>query len=324
MIEGHGDDAGRWGGIAVDFASNVRRCDHSALWEYLRVQLPALCSYPESDGRTAEAAIAAYHGVRREEVLLTAGATGAIYMIAQSLRGSKSYVYEPTFSEYGDACRLHGHVMASEVEAEMAWLCVPNNPTGAVADERAMMADREKLWVIDHSYAAFTSSPLLSVREAVAAGNVLIVNSLTKRFGLPGLRMGYVVGSAGLIARLRAQRQPWAVSALAQVAVPWLLAHESLYAIDTAAIDTERARVVKALQAMGIMVTPSECHILLCRWPHGTAAELKERLANEYGLLIRDASNFEGLSDHHFRIALQGRQADDRLIKALRELSAQQ
>lgn len=320
MKNGHGDDAGVWGGIEVDFASNVRRWEHSELVAYVGSQLPLLSGYPESDNHTAEDAIAAYEGVRREEVLLTAGATAAIYEIAGWLHGRRCYIAEPTFSEYGDAGRVHGLVRTAEDEAEVVWLCVPNNPTGVVMDEWARVADRGKLWVIDHSYEAFTSKVLLSAQEAVAAGNVLLVHSLTKRFGLPGLRMGYVVGAEALTAELRSRQMPWSVGVLGQLAVPWLLAHRDLYAIDTLAIDRERARVVKALVGMGVEVTPSDCHILLCRWPWGSACALKARLAQEYGLLVRDASNFCGLSAQHFRIALQGKEADDRLIEALREL----
>lgn len=320
MILGHGDDAGEWGGIAVDFASNVRRCEHGALLSFLREQLPEIGRYPEADSHTAERAIAEYHGVKASEVLLTAGATAGIYLIAQWLRGRRCHIGEPTFSEYGDACRLHGVELTSEGAAQVEWLCVPNNPTGMVADERSHVLDRSKLWVIDHSYEAFTSKVLLSAREAVAAGNVLLIYSLTKRFGLPGLRMGYVVGSERLIAELRSRQMPWSVGVMGQLAVPWLLANDEFYTIDTLAIDSERRRVVKALEAMGVEVSASDSHMLLCRWGWGSAAALKARLAREYGLLVRDASNFRGLSERHFRVALQGSEADDRLIRALTEI----
>lgn len=324
MIAGHGDDAARWPGVEVDFASNVLRADHSQLFAYLREQLPLLSRYPEADCRTAEQAVADYHGVRAEEALLTAGATAAVYLIAQAWRGGRSHILQPTFAEYADACRLHGHEMVESAEAaDLVWRCQPNNPTGSVdaeslLEDKAFRTSRSATWILDHSYAAFTTRPLLSAREAVRRGDVLIMHSLTKRFGLPGLRMGYVVGAEALIARVRAQRMPWSVGALAQGAVGWLLSHEQLYPIDAEAISRERRRVSKALEAMGIAVCPSDCHMLLCRLPEGeSASELKGWLLQEHGLLIRDASNFAGLTAAHFRIALQRREENDRLLRAL-------
>lgn len=324
MIAGHGDDAACWPGIEVDFASNVLRADHSQLFAYLREQLPQLSRYPEADCGTGEQAVADYHGVRREEVLLTAGATAAIYLIAQAWRGGRSYIPQPTFAEYADACRLHGHAIVENVGmADLLWRCQPNNPTGSVGSDsllgdRACQTASSAIWVLDHSYAAFTTRPLMSVQEAVRRGDVLIIHSLTKRFGLPGLRIGYIVGGAALIARVRAQRMPWSVGALAQRAVGWLLAHEHLYPIDAEAISRERRRVSGALAAMGIAVCPSDCHLLLCRLSEGErAGELKLWLAQEHGLLIRDASNFAGLTASHFRIALQRRTENDRLLQAL-------
>lgn len=322
MITGHGDDAARWPGIEVDFASNVLRADHSRLFAYLRDRLPALCHYPEADCQGAERAVAAHLGVRAEEVLLTAGATAAIYLIAQAWQGARSHIQQPTFAEYADACRLHGHELVEHMErADLVWRCQPNNPTGSLGASRLPPEARgggDATWVLDHSYAAFTPLPLLSAREAVQRGDVLVIYSLTKRFGLPGLRIGYVVGAEALIARVRAQRMPWSVGVLAQEATNWLLAHEHLYPIDAEAIGRERERVSAALRGMGIAVHPSDCHMLLCRLPGGErAGELKRWLAQAHGLLIRDASNFAGLSPAHFRIALQQRSENDRLLQAL-------
>lgn len=83
---------------------------------------------------------------------------------------------------------------------------------------------------------------------------------------------------------------------------------------------SERQRVAQRLAALGcIDVWPSQTHILLCKLRMGKAAALKDYLATEYGLLIRDASNFQGLNDSFFRIAVQDKTENDTLIRAIEE-----
>ena len=328
MMNGHGDDAPRFPHIRVDFASSVARQPAlPALYAHLAERLPLLAHYPEPDAASLEGRIAAHLGVRPEEVLATAGATAAIYLIAQALRGARSAILQPTFAEYADACRMHAHTVLSFFRpealpraADVLWVCSPNNPTGEVVDPLGLIGNlpRRPLLVCDQSYAAFTDRPLLTPREAIAGGRVLLLRSLTKTFGVPGLRLGYIVGSAPLLGRLRPLRMPWAVSPLAMAAAEYLLAHRSAFAIDARAISRERERVRRALPLLApVTPWPSRCHLLLCRLHTGRAAPLKQWLAREHGLLIRDASNFEGLSDAFFRIALQRPEENDLLLQAL-------
>ena len=345
MMNGHGDDAPRYPHIRVDFASSVARQPAlPALYAHLAQRLPLLAHYPEPDAASLEGRIAAHLGVRPEEVLATAGATAAIYLIAQALRGARSAILQPTFAEYADACRMHAHTVLSFFSpealpsaADVLWVCSPNNPTGAVvrlpglrcvADRngqrpRRTMRSRPKgvndpLLVCDQSYAAFTEQPLLTPREAIDRGNALLLRSLTKTFGVPGLRLGYIIGSAPLLGHLRSFRMPWAISPLAMAAAQYLLDHRSAFAIDARAISRERERVQRALPRLApVTPWPSHSHLLLCQMHTGRAAPLKQWLAREHGLLIRDASNFEGLSDAFFRIALQRPQENDLLLQAL-------
>ena len=320
MLTGHGDDANAYAGVEVDFASCVAHHDLSPLLAFLRERMEGIGRYPQADGAKAEEALAQHLGIRCEEVMITNGATEAIYLMARVFSTYSLHISQPTFSEYKDAwaaCPQGG-----KGEGSVRLLCNPNNPTGQVVDERLFLAERadEEIVVIDHSYEAFTTKRLLSPAEGVGIPHLLILHSMTKRFGVPGLRIGYITGPEDLISRLREGRMPWAVNALAQEAVPWLLAHEQLFPIDARAIAGERKRVVERLRKMGGMdVYPSDCHILLCRLQQGRARDLKQWLISRHGLLIRDASNFEGLDEGHFRIALQRPAENDRLIDALGE-----
>jgi len=113
---------------------------------------------------------------------------------------------------------------------------------------------------------------------------------------------------------------PWSVNALAIEAGKFLLRNSNLYRIDARALIEERERIASEFAKTGLIdVWPSDSNMLLARLRMGKAKALKEFLAKEKGLLIRDASNFEGLDDGCYRIAVQSPEADDLLIEGIKE-----
>ena len=156
--------------------------------------------------------------------------------------------------------------------------------------------------------------------ETVKLPNVLLLHSMTKCYAVPGLRLGAVTGGRELLSRIRACRMPWSVNALAVEAGHYLLQHPEEYRMDIQALLTERKRVTDALEALGgVEVLPTDTHYFLARLQQGTAAQLKEFLATRHGLLIRDASNFEGLDARYFRIAIQTEEENNLLIEGIHE-----
>ncbi len=332
MLNGHGDDAYRYKNIKINFSSNVyNHFDHEPLFCHLSKKLDNITSYPEPTPASLEHSIASLLSLSKDEVCVTNGATEAIYLIAQTFRRSKTAIMQPTFSEYADACRLHEHEVCSfyslrqlPENAETVWICTPNNPTGSVIDKdllfKQIASNEDKLFVIDQSYGPFTLSPILTPHEAATYPNVIMLHSMTKRFAIPGLRLGYATGCASIIGKISRQRMPWSVNRIAIDAGHYMLAHEEDYAIDLHALMKERARMASALSSLGfIEVWPSDTHILLCRLRSGHASALKEYLASEHGLLIRDASNFNGLSSSFFRIAIQTEEEDNLLVECIRK-----
>lgn len=332
MIDGHGDDAYRYGHIRVNFSSNVyTHVNHDSLNGHLFRQMACIRTYPEPEPYTLERELAARYRVAPENVCVTNGATEAIYLIAQAWRGSRSAILMPTFSEYADACRLHVHEVepvftldALSGRTSLVWLCNPNNPTGEVrpADRLRRLIEEHprQLFVIDQSYEAFTLKEVLGVGETAALPNVLLLHSMTKRFAVPGLRLGYLTGHKDLLQKLRRYRMPWSVNALAIEAGTYLLRHVSAYQLDLNALLAERQRVAGELENLGgIEVWPSDTHYMLLRLRGGKASALKEWLADTHGLLIRDASNFEGLDEGFFRIAVQTPEENNQLITAIKE-----
>ena len=337
MIKGHGDDAYQYAcSITSNFSSNVfGRVDLSGLKAHLCNRIDQIGSYPEPEPYTLEARLAKRHRLQADEVCVTNGATEAIYLIAQTFRGTNTAIFQPTFSEYADACRMHGHRVSAlyqlpterdayhlPSDIRMLWLCNPNNPTGRVEDKaylRNLIEHNPHIcFVIDQSYEAFTLDPLFASAEVIDYPNVLLLHSLTKRYAMPGLRLGYVTGNSSLLNRLRTHRMPWSVNQLAIEAGLYLLEHPREAPMDAEAYLQETTRLRTNLERLGnLEVWDTQTHFMLVCMRLGKVSALKDYLANEHGLLIRDASNFEGLDERFFRIATQTPEENDRLVHAI-------
>ena len=325
MIEGHGDDLYKYGKkIVSNFSSNVyNRIDHSGLYQRLNERLSTICSYPEPMPYSLESEIARRYSLTPRQVCVTNGATEAIYLIAQVFQGRISAVLGPTFSEYADACRVHRHKVkpfysldALPEDAELVWICNPNNPTGEVRNKE----DLKALFIFDQSYEYFTLKSLLGIKEAASFPNVILLHSMTKQYAIPGLRVGYFTASEGLTDDVRCRRMPWSVNSLAIEAAKYLLEEGDGISADIPQLLAERERLTNLLLATGMLeIWPTDTHYMLIKLRMGKAAALKDFLAVNHGILIRDASNFEGLDERFFRIATQTPEENDKLVKAISE-----
>ncbi len=320
MIEGHGDDLHRYSGIQMNFSSNIyARADLSRLEEYLCSRMQVIRSYPEPSASSLERLIARQHGISPDCVLVTSGAVDAIYLIAQTYRHwGTCHVVQPTFSEYADACRTFGYRVVDD--GAIGWLCNPNNPTGSVlkTDQVLLMAQRHRLLVVDQSYEDYTLESLLGAADGVGHDNIIVLHSMTKRYAVPGLRLGYVTANAEIISQLRCQYRPWAINALSLEAGKWLIANDfqAIPHLPDYLAETQRLRA--ELQGIDSIEThDTSTNFFLCSVASTTATQLKESLAREHGILIRDASNFVGLSPHHFRIATQSPAENEALVRAI-------
>ncbi|NDV82008.1 threonine-phosphate decarboxylase [Bacteroides sp. 51] len=333
MIKGHGDDIYEYKQpIKSNFSSNVfYGADLSGLNAHLCKCMSSISNYPEPEPYTLEHKLAMFHCIPAESVCVTNGATEAIYLIAQTFRETNSAIFVPTFSEYADACRIHSHQVTSIYTPEhlpenirMAWICNPNNPTGSVWDKTQLstyiQSHPQVCFVIDQAYEYFTEDDLFSAEEAWLFPNVIQLHSMTKRYAIPGLRLGYITAPAGLIQRIRAHRMPWSVNQLAIEAGLYLLNQDITYNIELQDYLTEAKKLKSALESTGaIEVWPTDTHYMLARLRFGKARALKDFLANEYGFLIRDASNFEGLNDDFFRVASQSSGENQKLVEYINE-----
>lgn len=330
MIEGHGDDLYRYGDkVKHNFSSNILNgVDHSRLKSFLAERLDSITHYPEPAPYSIESMVATQLHVAPENVMMTNGAVEAIYIISNVFGGATSGVLEPTFAEYADSCVSAGHRVISfsaideiPAEADLIWICNPNNPTGEVIDAERLRniisTHPDKLFIIDQAYHRYTRKALLLPSDATECDNLILVYSLTKDYSVPGLRLGYTIANRTLTEMLGKRRTPWSVNTLAIEAARFLIAHEKDYRFEPDPLIDESRRVAGSLTASGIHCFPSETNFILCCLPKGSAAQLKDYLVECEGILIRDASNFRGLSNRHFRIAVQTPDENDLLIKAI-------
>lgn len=334
MLYGHGDDA-RFQSRAIrdDFSSNIRPDGPPAgLLGHLRARIDTVANYPDAGARELASGFARANHVTPENVIVTAGATAGIYLVAHAFRGKRSLVVTPTFSEYEDAARLHEHelsfstragLMAEKFSAEIVWLCEPNNPTGEIFPHEQILALVDAhpgtVFVIDQSYAGFCTGPRIHASDAAARDNLILVHSFTKTLGIPGLRLGMTVASAGLTAQIARCMQPWSVNALALEAGAYYLSRTWEFALPLDEFLANTRTLSRDIATLpGYSPLPSSTNFFLVELARGVSRELKEHLVNIHGMLIRDASNFRGLSERHIRISAQTPWQNHRLVEALR------
>ena len=334
MIEGHGDDIYRYDDLVkMNFSSNIyQHADLSMLKEHLMEHFDIVNNYPEPQPRSLEKLIALKEGISPECVMVTNGATEAIYLIAQLFHGSASIIPQPTFSEYADACRIHRHIISYENTDDLMqlprdrvyWICNPNNPSGNVLMKGFMnylvRRSPRYTFVVDQSYEAYTNEPVLVAREMNGVPNLLLLHSFSKTYGVPGLRLGYVTGFPSTIQLLRNLRHPWSVSNMAIEAGKFLIKNGMHAVADLPAYLAEAERLRSQLrQIEGVRVFETKTNYMLCELETASATDLKSFLIHEHGILIRDCTNFYGLSNHFFRVSTQKPEENDALIAAIRE-----
>lgn len=333
MLQGHGDNGYQYGQeIVADFSSNVwYGKEPEGLKEHLFLHWDRINRYPAVSAEQLGARIAAAHGLPPENVLVTAGTTESIYLIAQLFKCNEATsIIIPSFAEYEDACRMHEHhiqyidwddLPKPGPDASLIWIANPNNPTGAVFPGiAAWMAERPKThFVVDEAFIEFTAAVTSQISMIQRLPNMILLRSMTKAFAIPGLRLGYVVGHATLIARLRALKMPWTVNALAIEAGLYIFdssrAGKDLFPVMSLLSDTARLSV--QIGSLGYAVHPSHTHFLLCQTPWGTAKELQSYLLEKQGILIRNADNFRGLGPEFFRVACLPADKNQLLIDGL-------
>jgi cobyrinic acid a,c-diamide synthase len=330
----------------VDLAVNVRLTSPpDFVRDAVNATTPSLGAYPRSNA--AVSAIAAAHRVPGSHVLPTAGAAEAFTLIARAFTPRHPVVVHPQFTEPEAALRAAGHhphrllLTATDgfvldpdlvdVDADLVMVGNPTNPTSVLhpaATVRRLMRPGRVLCVDEAFMDAVPGEPasLLSPEgsDDVSLSGVLVIRSLTKTWGLAGLRAGYVVGDPILVAALRRQQQPWSVSTPALAAMEACLTPEARAIAHEAAVrfQSDRAVLVRSLTSLGLQVVqPAAGPFVLVDtggWP-GEPGWVRRALRSS-GFAVRRGETFPGLGPGWIRMAVRDEATTEAVIEALRHL----
>jgi len=320
----------------VDLAVNVRAGTPPPwLRTVLHAALDDSVSYP--DATPARTAVAAAHGRDPSEVLLTAGAAETFVLLARALKPRRAAVVHPSFTEPEAALLAAGHPVtrlllradagyrlesdAVPDDADLVVLGNPTNPTSVLhpAADVAALARPGRVLLVDEAFADTDPGEPESLAGRSDLPGLLVVRSLTKTWGLAGLRVGYVLGPAPLISALAAGQPPWPVSVPALAALVACTTPAARAEADAAARSLERwrAALLDALPPGVQVVGQPRSSFLLLRVPDG----LRVRHAlRRRGWAVRRGDTFPGLSTDHLRVAVRDPETSRAFATALGEI----
>jgi len=305
-------------------------------------------SYPSSNPITCQRNLAQVLNVNPDHLIIGNGATELIVLVNTTLI-ERIAVPVPTFGEYIEKLKdqRDAELFTLKPEANyqldlqsyLAWtrqrglkallVINPGNPTGQLfsLDEMIEFLEHAKdmeLVIVDESFIDFAGETIPSLLQvAEQYSNLLLVRSMSKHCGVPGLRLGYCYsGNLFILNRMRQYIPTWNVNTLAQYFLSLLPSTNAAYHQSRIRLIGDVRWLYSALRAIaGIEVYPTGANFILLKIKGGmTAAELQALLLSEHRMYVRDCSNKVGMDKFHIRVASQGREKDSKLVDALGKL----
>jgi len=327
----------------LDFSANINPLGFPpGINGAIQQALGEIVHYPDRRCLELRRELAAYHHLSPEQILLGNGSTELIYLVARALSLRQALIVAPAFSEYEHALEVAQVPVVFQVTteaqnftldqpldpkgAELVFLANPASPSGVLLApelllEVAAALDAAGVYLLlDEAFIDFVEEASLKTHLA-RFPHLLILRSFTKFFGLPGMRLGCLLAAPGLIARLAEVQEPWSVSTLAQAAGRACLQDLDYMARSRVLVRQERDYLLAGLKSLpGLQPFASAVNYLLVKItrPDWTAASLQKALLSQK-VVIRDASNFRGLDERFFRLAVRRREENQQLLHALRE-----
>ena len=312
-----------------------------------RFSLAALRDYPDRAQTSLRQAMAGLHGLDPDAVLPGNGAAELFTWAARdAANAGLSALLAPGFADYRRALQCWnapsidvplvlrwdhaGPLVHPPLQAPVAWICNPHNPTGQLWSRASLepLLATHGLVICDEAFLPLVpdgeQQSLLPLVEQHP--NLVVIRSLTKLFGVAGLRVGYAVAHPDRLNRWRGWRDPWPVNGLAAALTEQLLLSPERYQRWCRRVQhwtaTEGAWMHRQLAAVpGLCPMPSSANFLLIAGAV-SLVPLREALERRDRILLRDCRSFEGLGDAWLRVGLQTRRNNRRIIKALQRFQA--
>jgi threonine-phosphate decarboxylase len=318
----------------IDLSSNLNPLGpFPGLLSFLKDKISSIAALPEADAKMVVDAVAAQNRVHPDTVLAGNGTTQFIYTLPRALEMKRALILGPTYADYADACAMNGvthaylyaksnhqfqpdlNEICSHIQPfDAVFICNPNNPTGT-------LIPRDDLWalcrqfpdthfIIDESYLPFVPGGEHKGMVPSGLDNVIVLHSTSKMFTIPGLRLGFVFASKGVIHRLSRYMLPWNVNAIAQAAASFLTqrpaAVENFITKTRNFIETEKQLFFKtAATIKKLKVFPSSTCFFLAKLDAGYRAPDLFNFLAAHKILIRNCENFAGLSAQFVRISIK-------------------
>jgi threonine-phosphate decarboxylase len=310
--------------------------------------------YPDPAVRGLRSKLSEAYQIPMDSIIVGNGAAELIDLVVRVLQPEETVLARPSFSEYEEAVhkvggRIRNFPLHADQQFELrdvrnlisgggdgnsctteafryVFLGHPNNPTGRLIPMPVLDELRESGMglILDEAFMDFLPdvSDFSYIRRASESERMVVIRSMTKFYAIPGIRLGFLVAHPQLIRRLKAMQTQWSVNFLAQLIGEAVLDEHDYATLTRAWLVEERAWLTAELHKLGLIVYPSDVNFLLISISNEHAV-LNVRLLQiamaERGILIRDASLFEGLDTSYFRIAIRLRPDNERLLKALKE-----
>jgi len=318
----------------IDFSTNLNPYGPpDFVFSAIKGAMLKINTYPDTESRELRKKIAKKCGCEEEEVLVGAGVSELIQLVALAFVKDRVLMPKHTYGEYELAAKMMGgtinriempglHVYPERIVEEMkpdgvVFLCNPNNPTGQYLGKNELWqiieeAEREDaLIVLDEAYIDFVENAFPS--HTFSTRNLVILRSLTKSYAIPGIRLGYAISSAENIRAMRKVKVPWSVTAFAQRTGSAVLSGAEFLADTRKKIKRNKVKIENRLRERDMHVESDANFYVLDVGPE-KASEVKRVLLKQ-GLLVRDCTSF-GLPSH-IRFSVRKEEENERLIDAL-------
>jgi threonine-phosphate decarboxylase len=318
--------------------------------ESIRQHLNLIHHYPDPDHEWLLEALAKSAGVAPNNVVVGNGSTELIYLFNEVFleNGYEAVIPVPTFSEYKAAIERFGGNMvfikcvsannfklnleelekAISKKTRIIFLCNPNSPTGWLYKKGDILriiklaAEKNVLVFIDEDYIDFVDDgKRYSMAEYVKEhNNLFVLRSLTKFFGLAGVRIGFGIGSSDLVKILKRVIMPWSVNSLAMFAAAEAVKDTDFIKRSRLLLSKSKRQMLEMFKTIPwLKVYPSETNFLLIEIIREdlNSTQLAEGLAKK-GLLIRDCIDFDGLNNRFFRVTVRRPEENRKLVEQIK------
>ncbi len=353
MLSGHGgnvkqicDQYGLSQDEIIDFSASINPlgCPPNVR-KAVSEQFSDVQHYPDSQSTDLRKAIAERISCNEANVIIGNGSNELFYLIPRALKPEKGILLQPTFAEFSDAF-YNSNIDVVEiinddtdfpiinpnisklksVKDGMTFLCNPNNPTGQLTRREDIIElindNPNRVVVIDEAFMDFVedSERYSVIKDAPLMDNLIVVRSLTKFYGFPGLRLGYLVSNKSIINKLIRYKEPWTVNTIAQVAGLAAINDEEFAANTREFVSNEKRFLYEGLAKInGIHPFEPTVNFILVRIENErmTSSEIQNCLFKN-NILIRNCSNFISLDENYFRVAVKTREDNQKLLITLK------